>query len=210
MNIQLFTVGPLRTNCYLLSSDNNAVIIDPGISCRYEFDDILNYIHENSLSVRAVLITHSHIDHIMGVDTISKHFHCPVYISSDDKNNFYNPDMNLSRAITKKPFVPDCDVMTFNDGDILNIYGIRLKCVMTPGHTQGSACFFTDDTIFTGDTVFSLSAGRCDFPGGSDIQIKKSIKKIKILISDNNYRILPGHGPETTADFELKNNEYFK
>lgn len=210
MNIKRFTVGLLRTNCYIVSSDSDAVIIDPGLRSKYEIDDVSNYVNENSLRVRGIIITHAHIDHVIGVDILSELFHCPVYVSSDDKNSFYDPDTNLSTVIMKRAFVPACGVITFNDGDTLSISSINFKCVLTPGHTQGSVCLFCGNTVFTGDTLFNLSAGRTDLAGGSDIQLKDSLEKLKNLIKDENYRIFPGHGSETTARFELENNEYFK
>ncbi len=210
MDIKCFSVGLLRTNCYIINASKNAIIIDPGFRSTLELTDIEKYINEKDLNVKAVLLTHCHLDHIMGVDIIIQRFHCPVFISQNDAEGFYDPVFNLSKLISHHDFVPESSVSAFADGAEINIADISLKAYITPGHTPGSAIFICDDIIFTGDTLFHLSVGRTDLAGGDFNALSESLTKIKRLCCDKCYRILPGHGPETTSDFEFENNDNYK
>lgn len=208
MNIKTFIVGLLRTNCYIVYNGNNAVIFDPGCRSEREIDEIKNFIEENSLNILAVILTHCHFDHILGVDVFAERYHCPVYISDADADGFYDPNRNLSLSV-RHEFIPKTDVITFADESEIVIADMRFAAYITPGHTPGSACFIIDDIVFTGDTVFYLSVGRTDLLGGDQAALEKSLIRVRNICKDKNYRFLCGHGNETTAQFEFKNNDNF-
>lgn len=208
MDIKCFSVGLLRTNCYIVYNGNNAVIFDPGCRSKREIDEIEIFIEEKSLNVLAVILTHCHFDHILGVDIFAEHYHCPVYISDADANGFYDCDRNLSLSV-RYEFIPKTGVLTFSDVSEILIADMRFTAYITPGHTPGSSCFVIDDIIFTGDTVFYLSVGRTDLLGGDQSALQRSLIRIRDICKDKDYRFLCGHGPETTAQFEFKNNDNF-
>ena len=148
-----------------------------------------------SSGLDAILLTHGHFDHVGAVGDIAAETDCDVYISA--------ADLSLPPMITNgKLFYTH----TYPASGTLNLAGLTLRILPTPGHTPGSVCLLTGDTILSGDTLFRGSCGRTDLPGGSWEQIAASLKTLAALPGD--YRVLPGHGEETTLDWERKHNPY--
>lgn len=175
MDLKIIKVGYLETNCYILSIKNKALIIDPGD----EKDKIINYLDKNNLDLIAILITHSHFDHIGALNNILKYKKVDVYDNSNLKEQNYNIG----------PF-------TF---DVIKAYG----------HTNDSVIYYfkKDNIMFVGDFIFKNSIGRTDMPTGNDIDMKSSIKMIKQY--PDNTIIYPGHGDSTTLKEEKINNPFF-
>lgn len=193
MEITTLTLGDYMTNCYILRQEasSKCLIIDPG----YEAGRILAFLQEKHLEPEAILLTHGHFDHVGAVGDIAAETDCDVYISA--------ADLGLPPMITNgKLFYTH----TYPASGTLNLAGLTLRILPTPGHTPGSVCLLTGDTILSGDTLFRGSCGRTDLPGGSWEQIASSLKTLAALPGD--YRVLPGHGEETTLDWERKHNPY--
>lgn len=199
MNIYRIKVGAIQTNCYLVyNTPNNVVVIDPGD----EEQKIADYVKQNSLTVKAVLLTHGHFDHIGAVAGMKRIFNCPVYISSQDAPRLEKNEPDGTRfGVYIEHVVADYYV---NDNDQITIGDLTFKVLHTPGHTQGSVCYQIEDVLFTGDTLFWGDTGRTDLAGGSDEQMYQSILRLKRLSGD--YKVYPGHDEATTLENERKYN----
>ena len=193
MEITTLTLGDYMTNCYIVrqESSQKCLIIDPG----YEAGRILKLLEEKNLQPEAILLTHGHFDHVGGVRELFSETDCDVYISE--------ADLSLPPMITNGRLFY---THTYSSDGALNLAGLHIRVLPTPGHTPGSVCLLVEDTLFSGDTLFRGSCGRTDFPGGSWEQISASLKTLAALPGDN--RVLPGHGEETTMERERKHNPY--
>ncbi|MBD3282194.1 MAG: MBL fold metallo-hydrolase [Candidatus Portnoybacteria bacterium] len=172
MKIKRLIVGPVITNCYILSSNNDLAIIDPG----GDPDLILSELEKLDGKLKYIINTHYHFDHILGNRKIRKETKAKILIHENEKEFI---DFDADKYL--------------KDGDIIGIGDEELEVIHTPGHTRGDICLLGNNLIFTGDILFKEGYGRTDLPGGSDDQIKKSIKKIKSLIKPS-MKVLPGHG----------------
>ena len=194
LEIKLLTVGMGYTNCYLVKNkDNNeGFIVDPGEDAH----KIAGHINTMNMKPKAILLTHCHYDHILAVDELREKYNIKVYISKEDAKGLIDPKINLTLK-HGFPTTVNADV-ELEDGEEINIAGIDIKFILTPGHTPGSGCYYVEDTnlLFSGDTMFRASRGRTDFPGGSEVEILKSIKNKLLTLPDNTY-VCPGH-METT------------
>jgi hydroxyacylglutathione hydrolase len=202
MRIKTIAVGILDTNCYIISSGAEAWVIDPG-------DDalrLLDYCAENELSVRAVLLTHGHADHIGA----AADFHVPVYIHKLDADCLNDASANLS-SFVGAPFVcpADLEVESLEDGMNLILADGNFVVFHTPGHTQGCVCFYCreEGVLFSGDTLFAGSIGRTDLPEGSYDSIINSIRQ-KLLVLPDETKVYPGHGASTTIGKERLDNPF--
>lgn len=192
MTIHTLPLGYLQTNCYILQSDTgHCLVIDPADQA----DVILDFIQTKGLTLDAILLTHGHFDHVGAVKYLSAETDCPVYI--------HEADLSLPPAITAGKLY---HTHTYAEGDTLTLADLTFKVLHTPGHTPGSVCLLVGDTLFSGDTLFRGSCGRTDFPGGSWEQIQSSLKALAALPGD--YRVLPGHGEQTTLEWERTHNPY--
>ncbi len=203
MEIKALKLGIIGENCYLLSTDKAAVVIDPGFP-RQEITDFLN---NNSQKERLILLTHAHFDHIGMAEELRRNTDTKIAIGVGDSASLLDLDANLARKfrIRFEPFSAD---ITFKDGDEFSVGDIDFKVFETPGHTKGSVCYFTEDKLFSGDTLFFENIGRTDFEGGSFEEIEKSIKRLYTL--GDNIEVYPGHGDKTTISHEKINNPYVR
>ena len=201
MEIHELVVGPLKTNCYIVTSDmNHAVIIDPG----FDAEKIAAKIRELGAKPKFMLLTHGHFDHIGAVNALKKTFpEMKSVILAEDEDICLNPGLiNEEIGVVTKPD------MLFADGDIVKLDDLDFKFMATPGHTKGCACIIVEDKIFTGDTLFSRGYGRTDLYGGSTRDMKMSLKKIGAIEGD--YEIYPAHGPHSTLKTEKYANPYLR
>lgn len=207
MKIYTLPVGLIQTNCYLVQNgQNEAALIDPGA----QPDKILRYLEAQGLTLKMILLTHGHFDHMGGVDGILERWDIPVYIHPLDEEMTKTPSQNASMEFGG-PGIACCTSRIYGEGDEIPFGDITFRVLHTPGHTQGSVCLIAEDAemesvIFTGDTVFAGSVGRTDLYGGSYPQIAASARRIAAL--PQNYRLLPGHGEATTLDYEREQNPY--
>lgn len=201
MEIHELVVGPLKTNCYIVTSDmNHAVIIDPG----FDAEKIAAKIRELGAKPKYILLTHGHFDHIGAVNALKKTFpEMKSVVLREDEDICLDPSL-----ISKEIGVVTKPDMLFADGDIVKLDDLTFRYIATPGHTKGSACIICEDKLFTGDTLFSRGYGRTDLYGGSTRDMKASLKKIGALEGD--YEIYPAHGPLTDLKTERYANPYLR
>ena len=155
----------------------------------------------------AVLLTHGHFDHILGIDDVLKNFDVPVYLHKDDEETINSVYLNLSRSyIGGYTFGGSTYI---EDGQVLNLAGYQFQVIHTPGHTPGGACYYieSEGTLFSGDTLFANSVGRTDFENGCTSDLVRSIKE-KLFQLPDDVLVYPGHLGETTIGHEKKYNPY--
>jgi hydroxyacylglutathione hydrolase len=198
-------LGMVGTNCYLLCNMDikECVLIDPADSQ----DEISRMIDESGCSLKGILLTHGHFDHIMAADAVRDKYGVKVYASCDEKNTLEQPHINLGEAYGLKLSVK-ADVW-HKDGEILKLAGFDIEALHTPGHTEGGSCYYVREigVLFSGDTLFCGSVGRTDFPGGSMSEIVRSIKE-KVMVLPDDTKVYPGHGEGTSVGYERENNPF--
>ena len=190
MNVKKLALGAYQTNCYLLFEGDKAVVIDPG----YEADTILDALAGKTL--KAVLLTHGHFDHVGAVKELVAETGCEVWIHA--------AEATMPPMVTAGPLY---FTHTYDEGDTVSpIAGLELTVLHTPGHTPGSVCLLMGREMFSGDTLFACSFGRTDLPGGDPRKMMESLRRLASL--QGNFFIHPGHGGSTTLDAEKRFNPY--
>lgn len=196
--------GILSNNVYLVINmeKNESFIVDPS----YRPDILINMIKESGTDLKAILLTHGHFDHILSAEDIREEFHVPVYAGEEEKELLSDKDINMSARMRGNAVSLNPDVLV-SDEEIINVAGIPIKCIFTPGHTRGSVCWYIEDSkiLLAGDTLFSGSHGRTDFPTGDQVQMENSLKEILFKLPDDT-EVLPGHGEKTSIGYEKKHN----
>ena len=188
-------LGAYQTNCYMIWAEESdkCVVIDPG----YDADTVLDQAKKQGKTIEAILLTHGHFDHVGAVRDIAAETDCAVYICPDD--------LSMPTQLTAGPLYY---THTYGEGDVLQLAGLSIRVIQTPGHTRGSVCLITGDAMFSGDTLFEGSCGRTDLPGGDWAVILQSLTRLKEMTKD--YKVYPGHGCATTLADEQKYNPYMR
>ncbi len=204
MKIVMMPVGMLEVNCCIVASEQgNAAVIDPG----GEAGRILDYLESNGLTVKKILLTHGHFDHIGGVKALKDATDAELCIHEADASMLTDAARNMS-AVFGTPYAPVAADRLLRDGDSVALDELCFQVIHTPGHTPGSVSYLTGETLFSGDTLFRESIGRTDFPGGDSHEIMESLKKLRGLPGD--YTVLSGHGEKTTLSWEREHNPYLR
>jgi glyoxylase-like metal-dependent hydrolase (beta-lactamase superfamily II) len=195
-------------NCYLLEDEKTGkcAIVDPGW-----YDNIItDVLDEKNINPEYVLLTHGHFDHILGVYGLQKERGAKVVIHEADADHLIDPKKSLCEGNFPEPQYPVTADITVKEGDVIMLGEEEIKVMSTPGHTNGSVCYILekDRVIISGDTLFCMTAGRTDFPDGSDEKMIESLKRLIAL--DGNYDVLPGHNRATTLESERKRNWYIR
>ena len=195
MEIRNLKLGSYQTNCYIAWGEDadSCIVIDPG----FEPERVLEQVRHWGKSVAAILLTHGHFDHVGGVKHIAAETGCRVWICKED--------------LTLNPRLTDGAIYytdTYAEGDTLQLAGLTLSVIQTPGHTPGCVCLICEDALICGDTLFAGTCGRTDLPGGDMAVMRKSLARLKAL--PGNYRVLPGHGADSTLDEERMCNPYMQ
>jgi glyoxylase-like metal-dependent hydrolase (beta-lactamase superfamily II) len=196
--IKRIRVGQLLTNCYVVSKNGVAFVIDVGANAK----KVKDYCDNQNLKVEGILLTHGHYDHVGAVKEFHEMTGAKIYVSTLDgtlANDRRN--MAIEMGCVMDPFTPE---VLLEDGDHITKGDMDITVIATPGHTSGGVCFVLEDQIFSGDTLFQTSYGRTDLPTGNYNELKKSIHKLFAL--DGNFNVHPGHGFSTTLDDERKHN----
>lgn len=206
MKIENFVLGPVGTNCYIVSDEETkeCFLVDMA-ACPPE---LVSHIKNSGFTVKAVLLTHGHFDHIMGLDRFLEEFPAPVYACAAEKELLESAPLNSSSGMLGQPYTFH-GAQYVKDGDLLEIAGMKIQVIQTPGHTIGGCCYYIADeqTLFSGDTLFRASIGRTDLPTGSMGALVRSVKE-KILVLPDETRVYPGHMEETTVGYEKKYNPF--
>lgn len=203
--IRMMVLGPVQTNCFFLINEDTkeVLIVDPADRALR----IIEWINSEKLKPVAILLTHGHFDHIMAVEAVKKEYGIPVYASKDEVEVLAKPHLNVSTMMGIRLSMQADEL--FKDGDILELAGMKLKVIATPGHTIGSVCFYIEEEkmLISGDTLFCASVGRTDFPTGSSRQLVESIKTRLFVLPDDT-SVFPGHNDMTSIGYEKLHNPF--
>ena len=205
LELQQGVLGPVYTNCYIAKNKETgeALIIDPADSpSKIE-------LKVNAMGARpvAVLLTHGHFDHIMGVEAVREKYQIPVYACRQEEEMLREPSVNMTDQMGKSCSIrPD---VFLDDLQVFEAAGFSIQMIHTPGHTKGSCCYYLKEegVLFSGDTLFCGSVGRTDFPGGSASQIRDSLHRLLAALPDDT-SVYPGHDTSTTIGYEKRYNPF--
>lgn len=206
MKIRSFTVGRMAAQCYIVSDEesNTAFMIDPGDNADY----LLERLSEQSAELKYVILTHGHFDHVMAADEILKNTRAKLVVCDNEVPALTDPELGGFNSFGIGKFVPLRADIVVSDGDKLDFAGHEIEFLNTPGHTKGSMCIKMGDVIFTGDTLFAGTCGRCDFAGGDYREMLDSLKRLAELSGE--YTVYPGHGEATKMSIERQYNPYMR
>ena len=198
IEIRCLRVGMLQTNCYLVfdSIIRKALIVDPG----GDADFIEECIGKLGVEPAALLLTHGHSDHFMALTELKEKYKVCVYVHADDAYR-----LRFQGGFVDASYILQPDDVLLHDGDRLNLGGMNIKVIHTPGHTEGGVCYYFPENalLISGDTLFFHSWGRTDFPGGNEALLFRSIRE-KLLPLPPETRVLPGHEGTTTIGEERR------
>lgn len=205
MRVERFVTGIISTNCYLVINEETkqTVIIDLA-ACPKK---LLGFIEEEGLEVEAILLTHGHFDHIMGIDGFLEHFEVPVYVHEEDEQVMNDPVLNQSSIYTSGYTFSGAQYL--RDRQTLKLAGYVFEVIHTPGHTWGGCCYYvaSENVLFSGDTLFQESVGRTDFETSSMSDLMHSVRE-KLFQLPEETHVYPGHMGETTIGHEKIHNPY--
>jgi len=203
--IKKIEVGPFASNCYIVASKNNkeGMIIDPGD----EAGRIMEEVKREGLDIKMVVMTHGHLDHTAALKEVKEATGASIAIHKDEVKILNNKFVSIFLGMRYRT-PPDAERL-LEDGDVISVGEMEFRVIHTPGHTPGGICLLGEGVLFSGDTLFFSSVGRSDIPtsGGSHHQLIQSIKE-KLLTLDDDIKVYPGHGPETTIGAERRGNPF--
>ncbi len=207
MRLIHFVSGAFGVNTYIIGADDttDCAVIDPGGA-----EPVLDALKQNGLTCKAILLTHGHFDHIGGVKQIKDETGAKLYIHEEDADKLSSNRRNLAVLVGDKIAPTEPDVL-LRGGETIDIAGLSIQVLHTPGHTKGGVCYVVESekTIFSGDTLFRNSVGRTDFPGGSLDEIHHSVVDVLFAL-DGDYAVYCGHEESTTLDYERTHNPIFR
>jgi len=208
MKIKTFTFNPFQTNCYVCQSNGEAVIIDPSCYEEWEIQELVSYIESDQLSVKYILLTHGHVDHIFGCNAMTKAFGKGFLMHRADSPLLIQAPMHAQLFGTSIEEVESPEAY-LEEGGTIEFGDENWDIVYTPGHSPGSVCFVdnTNRLVLSGDVLFYDSIGRTDLWQGSLPVLMQSIFN-KVMVLDDDYKLYPGHGPATTVGRERMHNPF--
>lgn len=204
MILMRLVVGPLQVNCYILADEKtkDAVVIDPGDDA----EDILRVIREKGLTVKYIVNTHAHFDHVGANHQLKEATGAEILLHEKDAVVLKSSSAHAAAFNVKTTASPPADRFV-QHGDVISAGEVSLKVLHTPGHSPGGICLVEQGVVFTGDALFAGSIGRADLPGGDLMTLLGAIKAHLLTLPDET-RVFPGHGPDTTIGDERRDNPF--
>jgi hydroxyacylglutathione hydrolase len=203
---EILPVGPLQCNCSILgdTASRECMVIDPGA----EIQKIMALVHEHGLTVKQIVVTHGHIDHVAGAMQLKKLTGAPILMNKNDDQQLKLLEMQAAWIGIQAPGDVKIDE-SISTGDTVKAGSLEATVMHTPGHTEGSTClhFTREKKLIAGDTLFAGSIGRTDLPGGSFEKIMKSLHQTVLSLPDDTV-VIPGHGPVTSIGEERESNPF--
>jgi glyoxylase-like metal-dependent hydrolase (beta-lactamase superfamily II) len=203
---EIFPVGPLQCNCSVVGDEQTreAIVIDPGD----DIDDVLAIVQRHDLTVKQIVITHAHIDHVGGAGKLKQLTGAPILLNQNDYALLQMLDVQAAWCGMRSPGEVEIDA-SLGAGDQVSVGSLVADVLHTPGHTEGSVClyFAPAKKLIAGDTLFAGSIGRTDLPGGSYEKIMRSLHGPVLALPDETL-VVPGHGPLTTIGAERETNPF--
>lgn len=202
MKVETLVVGFINTNCYLVHDGKSAVVIDPGADA----ERIMAKAEALGVEIHYVFLTHAHFDHVLAVSEIIEKTGAKLVANVGERERMCSAELSGQTALRRREFVPlYADIEILESGN-LKVGEMKFTFIRTPGHTEGSMCIICEDTMFSGDTIFAGTCGRCDLAGGDYSEMLVSLRKLYELPGD--YKVLPGHEESTTLSHERVYNPY--
>ena len=205
---EIFPVGPLQCNCSVIGdpTTHEAIVIDPGD----DVDRVTGALEKHNLTLKQIVVTHAHIDHVGGAMKLKKLTGAPILLNQNDASLLKMLDMQAAWVGMKSPGAVTID-SSLNSGDRVTVGSISGNVIHTPGHTEGSVCIYfpAQEKLIAGDTLFAGSIGRTDLPGGSFDKIMRSLHREVLALPDETL-VVPGHGELTTIGEERATNPFLQ
>lgn len=208
MEIRTFEVGPFAENSYLLTSGDEALLIDPGFSKESEFKQFRSAFANTGTALKAVLLTHAHIDHVLGLPSVLDAFDVDIYLNHSDLTPWNNIEQQAAMFGLNADSL-DFDPKPLPADEVFEVGSFTMDVRYTPGHAPDHVSFYfaNQNMVIAGDTLFKGSVGRTDLYKGDSALLKKSIRNKLYSLPDNTV-VYPGHGPQTTIGVEKQSNPF--
>ncbi|WP_188553450.1 MBL fold metallo-hydrolase [Edaphobacter dinghuensis] len=205
---EILIVGPLQCNCSILGDEvsHEAIVVDPGDN----ISRIVSTLEKHQLTVKQIVVTHAHIDHIAGAQRLKQLTGAPILYNQNDLPLVKMMDVQAGWLGIATPDVAPPDA-SLEDGQTISITGLTGSILHTPGHTEGSVCLYLPKQalLLAGDTLFAGSVGRTDLPGGNTQKLIQSIHESLLTLPDE-VTVIPGHGAKTTIGTERDSNPFLQ
>jgi hydroxyacylglutathione hydrolase len=203
LRVEQLPLGPIETNCYVVRSDagaSEAVVVDPSGSA----SDLRLRLASARARCAAILITHGHWDHLLGVADLAEGTGAPVYMPKGERALLEEPERVTPGGVSMRPYTPD---VLLEGGETIEVAGISFEVFSVPGHSPAHLAYYADGCVFSGDVLFAGSVGRTDLPGAGWEELLASIRTLFDSLPPETV-VYPGHGPTTTLAAELARNPF--
>ncbi|MBR4804857.1 MAG: MBL fold metallo-hydrolase [Bacteroidales bacterium] len=208
--IKKIVFNHFEENTYVVCDETQqCVVIDPGMATPEENDTMTDILSNYNLKVAAILLTHTHIDHIAGLKSLFDYCQAPVFLHTDGLELLRQSEIYASVMGFKIDKLDGIPLTTLSQGETVSFGHSKIEARWVPGHAAGSLvfCLHSDKAVFTGDALFNMSIGRTDLPTGDFQQLLSKLRE-QVLPLPDDYEVFPGHGPKTTIGFEKKHNPF--
>ena len=205
MKIERFVLGPIGTNCYIVTNEETKECFAVDMAaCPKEY---VNHIKAEGLTMKGLFLTHGHFDHILGIDSFLKEFPVPVYAGAQEQPVMADARLNVASMYGSDYTFTGAEKV--EDGQVIVCAGAKIRVIHTPGHTIGGCCYYLEEenALFSGDTLFCASVGRTDLPTGSSSTLVRSVRE-KLMCLPDETRVYPGHMDETSIAYEKQQNPF--
>ena len=205
MKIENFVLGPIGTNCYIVTNEETKECFAVDMAaCPKEY---VNHIKAAGLTMKGLFLTHGHFDHILGIDSFLREFPVPVYAGAEEQPVMADARLNVASMYGSDYTFTGAEKV--EDGQVIECAGAKIQVIHTPGHTIGGCCYYLpeENALFSGDTLFCASIGRTDLPTGSSSALVHSVREKLMCLPDETH-VYPGHMDETSIAYEKQQNPF--